>query len=230
MRRVDVSVRLFSATDTYVEDVREKVERKSGATRNWEIWVTGEAGVDLGPKASAILITLRNTKTRQRGTYAGWTSGAGASVGVSISKTSLPSWDSFRVPTPMYFRDFSGATFTITSFGAGIGAVGGEYSILHFQRYVGGHGVPAGIHMAGLSFGGVGINLGSITYGTMFLIDSPSETYAEAVRTEKLRVSRSESEVASAHRVFFKTGSADVVGAEGQRLGEYLSNAISEAF
>jgi hypothetical protein len=229
MRRVDVSVRLFAATETESEDLHEETERKPGATRDWEIWVGGETGAEAGAKAGGIMVQLRNPKTGT-GTYLGWTSGAGASLGVNVAKTSPPDWEAFKTPKPMTFQDFSGATFTITSVGFGVGAFGAEWSKFRFQSFVGGQGTPDGIQVGGISFGGVEVNLGSIVYGTMFLTGRPSETYVQVTRSTQLRSNRSDSEEASDHRMSFVTGSSEVTPIEKAQLDQYLLGVISRAF
>lgn len=226
MRRVDVKVTLHAETETDVEEDIERTERKPGATTDWSIWVTGESGLEAIGKVSAILIQLRNNKTGEVGTYAGWTSGVGASVGINIAKTSLPDFESFTTPEPMTFADFSGANFSITSIGFGIGAFGAEWSKFTFDRLPGGKRTPDGIQVGGISFGGVELNLGSAVYGAMFLADNPSEYYAETTRTTRSETFESFSQEASSQRVLFDTGKADVTPWQSDLLNEYLYGIV----
>ena len=226
MRRVDVKVTLHSETETDVEEDIVRTKRKSGATTDWSIWVTGEAGVDLGAKFGAILIQLRNNKTRTVGTYAGWTGGIGVSLGVNVAKTSPPDFESFVTREPMSFADFSGAQFWITSVGAAIGVFGAEFSIFRFDRFPGGQPTPGGIQVGGLSFGGIELNLGSTVHGAMFLTDHPSEMYNETTRAKRVQTFKSLSQEVSGHRVLFATGSQDVEAWESDILNEYLHSIV----
>jgi hypothetical protein len=128
----------------------------------------------------------------------------------------------------MGFADFSGANFSITSVGVGVGAFGYEWSKFRFLRFLEGKPVPGGISVGGLSFGGIEANLGSVVYGTMFLTDNPSETYVERTRSTVPGMTRSEGEETSAHRVFFATGSAKIAGLESQLLDEYLHDVVAQ--
>jgi hypothetical protein len=230
MRRVDVKVTLHDETETDVEEDVERKELKSGATKDWSIWVTGEAGVEAVGKASAILIQLRNEKTAAVGTYAGWTGGIGASVGINIAKTSPPDFESFTTPEPMTFADFSGANFSITSIGFGIGVFGAEWSKFRFDRLPGGKRPPSeGIQVGGLSFGGIELNLGSAVYGAMFLADNPSEEYTETTRTKRIETFESFNQETSSHRVLFDTGKADVTPWQSDLLNEYLYAVVTRS-
>lgn len=229
MRRVDVKVTLHSQGETDVEEDVERSERKSGATREWSLWVAGEAGVEAVGKAGAILIQLRNEKSGQVGTYAGWTSGIGASVGVNIAKTSPPDFESFTTPKPMTFDDFSGANFSISSFGAAIGVFGAEWSKFRFDRFPSGQPTPGGIQVGGLSFGGVELNLGSAVYGVMFLSDNPSEEYTEVTRTKRTQMYESLDSESTTHRVLFATQADGVTAWESDMLNEYLVGIVRQS-
>jgi hypothetical protein len=222
MRRVDVRVTLHSATETEVEEDVQRTERKPGATRDWALWMAGEAGAEVGAKAAAVAVQLRNRKTGKTGTYAGWISGAGVAAGISIAKTSAADFEPFRTAEPMSFADFDGATFSIVSAGFGFGVFGAEWAKFRFQRFVGGQPVPGGIQVGGISFGGFELNLGSAVYGTMFQTDSPPETYRETTRSTRTRRYVAEGEDASRHRVLFATGSSRLSKAEDARLYEYV--------
>ena len=228
MRRVEVKVTLHSETETDVAEDTERTERKPGATRNWSIWVTGEAGVEAVGKAAAILVQLKNDRG-ETGTYAGWISGFGASVGVSIAKTSPPDFEEFTTPEPMNFSDFSGGTFAIASFGFGVGAFGAEWSRLKFQHFLGGQKTPGPIQIGGISFGGIELNLGNVVYGTMFLTDNPPETYDETTRTTNVQTFESLSQEDSSHRVLFATGSSDVTAWASDMLNEYLFGVVTRS-
>ena len=226
MRRVDVKVILDSKIETDVEEEIERTERKSGATKDWSIWVAGEAGAEAVGKAGAVLIQLRNNRTNVVGTYAGWMSGVGVSVGVSIAKTSVPDFESFVTPAPMTFADFSGANFSISSFGIGLGAFGAEWSKFRFERFLGGLAVPGAIQVGGISFGGIEINLGSIVYGGMFLTGQPSEVYFQKTKRKRVQSFESLSQEISTHRVLFVTGSSDVDAWQSDLLNEYLQKIV----
>jgi hypothetical protein len=229
MRRVEVKVTLHSQAETDVEEDVERSERKPGATRAWSIYITGEAGLEAIGKAGAILIQLRNGKTGQLGTYAGWTSGLGASVGVNIAKTSPPDFESFTTPKPMTFADFSGSNFSITSFGASIGVFGAEWSKFRFDRFGGGQPTPGGIQVGGLSFGGVEVNIGSVVYGAMFLVDNPSEEYTEITRTKRTQTYESLASESTTHRVFFATEADQVTAWQSDMLNEYLLGIVNHS-
>jgi hypothetical protein len=185
--------------------------------------------VEVIGKAGAILIQLRNEKTGQVGSYAGWTSGLGVSVGVNIAKTSPPDFESFTTAKPMTFADFSGSNFSITSFGASIGVFGAEWSKFRFDRFIGGHPTPDGIQVGGLSFGGVEVNLGSAVYGVMFLIDNPSEEYTETTRTKRTQTYESLGLESTGHRVFFATEADEVTARESDKLNKYLVGIVDRS-
>jgi hypothetical protein len=229
MRRVDVSVTLLSEDETDVEEDVERSERKSGASTEWSIWIAGEAGVEAIGKAGAILIQLRNEKTGIVGTYAGWTSGGGASLGINIAKTSVPDFEQFTTSKPMTFADFSGANFTIKSFGAGIGAFGLEWSKFRFTNFRGGQPTPGGIQVGGLSFGGVEINIFSGVYGVMFLTDNPSEEYTEVTHAKQTQTYESLGQESSAHRLFFETAKDEVTPWQSDMLNEYLVGIVTHS-
>lgn len=229
MRRVEVKVTMHSQNETDVEEDIERSVRKPGATRDWSIWVTGEAGVELVGKAGGILIQLRNGKTGNIGTYAGWTSGAGVSVGVNIAKTSRPNFESFTTPEPMTFADFSGSNFSIASVGVGVGFFGAEWSKFRFSRFGGGQPTPGGIQVGGLSIGGIGLNLGSAVYGAMFLADNPLESYTEISRVKHTQTFESLSLESASHRVFFETGSSEVNSWESDGLNAYLFAIVTRS-
>jgi hypothetical protein len=228
MRRVDVKVTLHSETETDIEEDIDRTERKPGTTTDWSIWVAGEAGVEAVGKAGAVLIQLRNNKTRVVGTYAGWSGGIGASVGINVAKTSLPDFESFVTPEPMSFADFSGANFSITSIGVGIGVFGAEWSKFRFDRFLGGQEPPpGGIQVGGFSFGGIEVNLGSTVYGAMFLTDNPAEDYDETTRTKRMQTSESLSREDSSHKVLFDTESATLNDLEVAILESFLTSVVA---
>lgn len=229
MRRVDVTVTLHSETETDVETDVERTETKPGATTDWSIWVAGEAGVEYVAKAGGILVQLQNGKTGQKGLFAGYTIGGGASIGVNVAKTSPPSFESFTTPEPMTFQDFSGATFKILSFGAGVGAFGAEWSRFKFDRFVGGQKTPGSIQVGGFSFGGIELNILSSVEGTMWLTDSPAETYDETTMRTDLSTFESLEQTNSAHRVLFETSVADVDSWQSDLLNEYLMGVIARS-
>lgn len=226
MRRVDVKVTLHSHGSTAVEEDVERSERKSGATRHWSMWITGEAGVEAVGKAGAILIQLRNEKTRVVGTYAGWASGAGASIGVNIAKTSPASFESFTTPVPMTFAEFSGSNFSIASAGVSVGAFGAEWSKFRFDQFPGGQPTPGGIQVGGLTFGGIEVNFGSVVYGAMFLTDDPAEDYTEITQTKRTQTYDAFSAESSGRRVLFATGADEVTAWESDLLHEYLIDVV----
>ena len=229
MRRVEVQVTLYSETETDVAEDIERTEQKPGATTDWSIWVTGEAGVEAVGKVSAILVQLKNEKTGAVGTYAGWTGGVGASVGINIAKTSLPDFESFTTPEPMTFADFSGANFSISSIGFGLGAFGAEWSKFQFDKFPGRQKTPGGIQVGGLQFGGFELNLGSVVYGAMFLTDNPSETFLETTKSTRMQQFESFDQEKSAHRMHFDTGSAAVGAWESDLLNEYLYGIVTRS-
>ena len=230
MRRVDVRVSIHSQGETDVEEKIERSERKHGATSDWSIYVTGEAGVEAVGKASAILIQLKNNKTGRIGTYAGWTSGVGASVGINIAKTSLPDFENFKTPEPMTFADFSGANFSIQSHGFAVGVFGAEYSKFRFEHFLGGKPVPSSrIQVGGLSFGGFEINIASGVYGAMFLTDNPSEYYTVVSTRSETKTYESLSKESNSHRVFFSTGSSKVTSIESDNLNAYIYAVVTRS-
>jgi len=229
MRRVEVKVTLASEDETDVEEDVERREVKSGATTDWSIWVTGQAGLQAVGSASAILISLRNEKTGAIGTYAGWTGGIGASVGVSIAQTGPPSFSSFQTPEPMTFEDFSRANFTITSAGFGVGAFGYSAASFEFTHFSEGRRTPDDIDISGISFGGIGVNLGSMIYGAMFLADNPPETYTDTTRSKRDETYQSFASESSSHRVLFDTGKADVSAWQSDLLNEYLVEIVARS-
>lgn len=230
MRRVEVTVRLLHADESEIEDVVARSERKSAATRDWEIWVGLEAGVEIGAKVEAIMIVLRRRAgdSVQTAQYWGWASGGGATIGVSLAKTDPADFESFRTSEPMGFADFSGARFMITSIGAGIGAFGVEWAKFRFLHFAEGREVPEdSIQVGGISFGGIEANLGTVVYGTMLLTGSPDETYVDRSRSTRSRVERQDAQERIAHRVLFATGSSDISGDEGKRLEVYVAAVAS---
>ena len=227
MRRVDVTVTLHSETETDVESDVERTETKPGATTDWSIWVAGEAGVGGFAKGGGILVQLRNEKTGKTGLYAGYTLGGGLSIGVNVAKTSPPTFDAFTTPEPMTFADFSGASFSITAAGAGIGAFGFEGSRFEFLRFRGGQKVPKAVYDLSLSFGGIEANLGSFVEGKMWLTDTPSETYDETTRSTAMSTFESLDQTSSAHRVLFDTGKSGVDAWQSDLLNEYLMGVVA---
>jgi hypothetical protein len=225
MRRVEVRVSLHSATETNVEEEVERREPRSAATTAWSIQATGQAGVSLEAKAGGMLISLRNEKSGEIGTYLGEYGGGGPEVGVSIAQAS-PSWSSFETPTPMSFADFSPARFYITSFGINIG-IGLQWAKFHFTSFGNHAPVPdEGIQIGGFTGGGIGAG-GSMVYGSMYLTGNPPETQVVPVRTRRLQTYKSELEDSTSHRVLFATGSSQVGSAESELLAAYLSDIVS---
>jgi hypothetical protein len=222
MRRVDVTVVLHSETETDVEEDVERKEEKSSATTDWSMWVTGQAGVQVVGGASGIMVQLKNEKTGVTGTYAGWTGSIGASVGVQIAQTSIPDFSSFTTPEPMTFDDFSGSNFTITSAGLNLG-IGYTWGTFTFDHFSGGKPTPGdGVNIGGVSMGGIGLNLGNAAYGTMFLADSPAETYIDTTLSKRTQTFDSLGKESSGQRVLFDTGKSAVTPWQSDLLNEYL--------
>ena len=89
MRRVDIEVTLFYATDIEIEEQFAKNVRISGDSRKWGLRVSGQAGVSAGGKAFVGLIALENKNMKKTADYFIEGGGFDVGVGVDIAKASL---------------------------------------------------------------------------------------------------------------------------------------------
>lgn len=228
MRRVEVNIRLHSTIETDVEEIIESTERRSGATTNWSIMTPGQAGVAVAAKAGGIIILLRNERTQVVGQYLAEYGGLDVGVSLQFAQASF-GWSSFETPAPMTFSDFDPSRFEITS-GPGISlGVGAQLAWFHFTYFGGGKPVPRnGIQIGGFTAGGIGVTLGGVAYGAMYLSGSPQETTDVPIRSTRQRLYTSALEEASAHRVLFNTESASISSVETDSLTRYLATAVRE--
>jgi len=227
MRRVELRVDLHSATETEVEEEVERAERRPGATTHWALWVGGQAGASVGPKAGGIMAQLQNMKTGKTATYFGHYSGGGAEVSVDIAKTSSPNFQEFETKVPMSFADFDGANFRITSAGISLG-IGVEYSRFRFTAFVNGAPAPDDVEVSGITMGGVGAGL-SIAVGALYLQGRPEEWQNVRIWSTRTQVYRSEGQETSSHIVLFETESATVSPEHVERLIDYLASVVSRS-
>lgn len=232
MRRVEVGVTLYKQTDAFTGEDLDLRERKSGATRDWGLWIADKIGLQAGASSYEITLELRNEKTGQAGMYMGWVSGGGPGANIPganiIAKTSLPKFKKFRTPRPMTFADFNGSRIAVGTIGASLG-VGLQLSGFRFVSFVGGQATPGWIRLGGLSFGGIGLgaNLG---LGVVFLTNHPPEEYTEITRVgRELPPRESFASETTTHRVFFATGSDEVTALESNLLKEYLIDIVSRS-
>jgi uncharacterized protein DUF4157 len=229
MRRVEVSVRLRSNTETGVREEVETTERRPGASTEWSLRITGQAGASAaGWKAGGMLIHLRNEKTGVVGTYLAEYGGGEMALGAQIAQASF-SWSSFSTPAPMSFADFDPSRFGIFQ-GPGVAlGIGVQWAKLHFT-YFGSHKpVPdEGIQIGGLSVGGVGVSIAGEVLGSMYLQGDPAESFDVPVRSAREQVYSSLSEEKSAHRVLFGTGSAAITAGESKSLSAYLGTVAAQ--
>jgi hypothetical protein len=223
MRRVEVRVELHQGTETTVRQDVERRERRSTATRDWGLWVVMQSGVSAGGSAGYIMVQLRNRRTGVPWTYHGHFSGVEAGVRVEITSTSIPSFEPFRTPSPMRFRDFHLARFVITgaklTLGVGLSLERFRFTSFYNDRLpVPRDAIPTG----GISFGGVGGGL-SLVMGLLYLQGNPPDWREETVREQREQVYRSEGQEGSEMRILFETGDDRIRDSELVRLDRYLA-------
>jgi hypothetical protein len=227
MRRVEVSVTVHEGAETFVGEDVLHTEPKPAATTHWSIWVNGKSGVEAVGKAGAIMVTLRNEKTKETATYLGFYGGFGVAVGVDVAKAAPPDFDDFTTPQPMNFQDLDWARFSIGSVGASLG-VGVEYAKFTWERFQNDLPTPdESIQVGGFSAGGVGLNLGSSITGDLVLQGDPSISYQETTKAKRT-VTRPQSlpDEGTSHRVLFETGSATISPGQMGLLYGYLVGAV----
>lgn len=234
MRRVEVGVTFYNQTDTFTGEEIELREHKSGATRDWGLWIADTIGLALGGSLKEITISLHNQKTGQDGMYVGWIGGVGVGKGggkglpTAFATTSLPQFKKFRTPKPMSFADFSGARFVLGTIRGGLG-IGLQASEFRFVSFVGGQPTPGWIRLGGLSFGGIGASV-NFSLGTVFLTNQPDEEYTKVTRVgRQLPPRESFASETTTHRVFFATGSDKVTALESNLLKEYLIAIVNRS-